>query len=173
MLHRTPSAHAKPATGTGLVTGTLILTPEGPEFIESLQPGDMVLTRDHGAQPVRAVNRALSPSRAITIAPEAAGPGVPWRHLRLAPTQRIGLSGWKAELLFGADQALVPVGDLVSDGTILARTAIGATVTYQLVFDQPQIIFAEGMEVEAAGHARPALHLVDSVQDWDPARASL
>ena len=36
----------------GITSGALVLTPEGPQPIEALMPGDRVLTRDHGAQPV-------------------------------------------------------------------------------------------------------------------------
>jgi hypothetical protein len=173
MLHRDTATYAKATTGTGFTAGTLILTPQGAAFIEDLIPGDLVLTRDHGPQPLRALHRTLSPSRAVTVAPEAIGPGLPWRHLRLAPSQRVAISGWKAELLFAVDETLVPIGDLVSDGTVLARTAIGTTVTWQPVFDTTQIIYAEGMEIEVPARARPALHVVDSTADWDPARASL
>ena len=165
MLNSTPTSSTKSDSGVGFATGTLILTPAGAAFVEDLIPGDLVLTRDHGTQPLRAIHRALSPSRAITIAPEAIGPGLPWRHLRLAPAQRVGMSGWKATLLFGVDEVLVPIGDLVSDGTILARTAIGATVTYLPVFDQTEVIYAEGIEVELAARQRPALHIVDNTQD--------
>ena len=154
MPQRHPPFHAKAANGAGFVTCTLILTPQGAACIEDLQPGDLVLTRDHGPQQLRALHRALSPARAITIAPEAIGPGLPWRHLRLFPSQRIALTGWKARLLFGQDETLVPICDLVSDGTIIARTAIGTTVTYHPVFDQPQVIYAEGIAVEVASQPR-------------------
>ena len=173
MLHRDANSYAKPVIGGGFTAGTLILTPKGPAFIESLQPGDLVLTRDHGPQPLRALHRHLSPSRAITVAPEAIGPGLPWRHLRLASTQRVAISGWKAELLFAVAETLVPIGELVSDGTVLARTAIGAMVTWEPVFDASQIIYAEGIEVEVAARARPALQVIDTAPGWDPARASL
>ncbi|MGL5011459.1 MAG: Hint domain-containing protein [Paracoccaceae bacterium] len=145
----------------GFAAGTLILAQTGPVFIEDLCSGDLVLTRDHGPQPLRGLERSLSDSRAITIAPEAIGPGLPWRHLRLSHNQRILLSGWKAALLFGPDETLVPVGDLVSDGTILASPVIGATPTYQPVFDRPEIIWAEGIEVEvAAKRARRSMQIV-------------
>jgi Hint domain len=173
MLHRNATSYAKAGPASGFAAGTLVLTPEGPEFIEHLSPGDMVMTRDNGPQPLRSLHRSLSPSRAVTIAPQAIGPGLPWRHLRLLPTQRIAISGWKADMLFGVDDTLVPVGDLVSDGTVLARTAIGATVIYQPEFDAVQIIYAEGIEVEVTARARHALYLVDAVDHSAAAPAAL
>lgn len=151
------------AAGFGFAAATLILTPDGTAFIEDLCPGDLVMTRDHGPQPLCGLARSLSDARAITIAPEAIAPGLPWRHLRLSHGQRILMAGWKAKLLFGVEEALVPVGDLVSDGTILARPVIGTTATYQPLFDTPQIIWAEGIEVEvAAALARPALQPISA-----------
>ncbi|MGL4321944.1 MAG: Hint domain-containing protein [Paracoccaceae bacterium] len=173
MLHHNATSYAKASSAMGFTAGTLILTPEGAEFIEHLQPGDLVMTRDNGPQPLRSLHRSLSPSRAVTVAPEAIGPGLPWRHLRLVPTQRIAMSGWKADLLFGLDETLVPVGDLVSDGTILARTAIGATVIYQPEFDVSQIIYVEGMEVEVTARARAALYVVNQADDQETVRTAL
>ena len=37
--------------------GTMIETPDGPRLVEDLQPGDMVTTVDHGAQPLLWVGR--------------------------------------------------------------------------------------------------------------------
>jgi hypothetical protein len=173
MLHRNATSYAKATSGMGFTAGTLILTPEGAEFVELLNPGDLVMTRDHGPQPLRSLHRSLSPSRAVTIAPQAIGPGLPWRHLRLVPSQRIAMSGWKADLLFGLDETLVPVGDLVSDGTVLARTAIGATVIYQPEFDAAQIIYVEGIEVEVMARARPVLYVTDTADKSDAPRVAL
>ena len=166
MLKRDTRAYAKSPPPAGFVTDTLILTPQGVAFIQDLTSGDLVITRDHGPQPLRALHRALSPSRAITVAPEAIGPGLPWRHLRLSPTQRIAVTGWKAALLFGQDETLVPVGDLLSDGSILARPTIGSTVIYQPVFDNPQIIYVEGIEVEVAMQRLAQLHVAKPAHVW-------
>ncbi|MCU0800924.1 MAG: Hint domain-containing protein [Rhodobacteraceae bacterium] len=158
-------AHHFPATApfcqSGFTAGTLLLTPTGPAFVEDLCPGDLLMTRDQGPQPLRGLARGVCDSRAITIAPEAMAPGLPWRPLRLSRSQRVLMAGWKAGLLYGVDETLVPVGDLVSDGTILARPVIGSIVTYQPLFDRPQVIWAEGIEVEVAAmaHLHTPLHL--------------
>ncbi|MEM7722377.1 MAG: Hint domain-containing protein [Pseudomonadota bacterium] len=44
------------ATLVCFVAGTRIATPTGPRRVQSLRPGDMVLTEDHGPQPIRAVS---------------------------------------------------------------------------------------------------------------------
>lgn len=39
------------------VAGARIATAEGPIAVEALRPGDMVLTLDHGSQPLRCGSR--------------------------------------------------------------------------------------------------------------------
>ncbi len=76
-------------TATGLVkvdaipcfvAGTLILTPEGERAVESLRPGDLVLTRDDGnryagSAPVGSRHRASLPRSISAPAPSAAMAG--------------------------------------------------------------------------------------------------
>jgi hypothetical protein len=136
--------------------GTLIATPEGPRAIETLRPGDLVLTRDHGPQPLRWMGEArLRPEdllanpghRPVRIEKGALGDGLPYRDLTLSPQHRLLFGGWRAQVLFGEDEVLVPALALVGD---LAGRAAPAGVRYlHLLFDQHEIIFAEGAEVES------------------------
>lgn len=138
--------------------GTLIDTPSGPKAIEYLQPGDLVLTRDNGAQPLRWIGRvhltaghlALHPEhQPVAIAAGALSAGLPARTLSLSPQHRLLVSGWKAELLFAQLEVLVPVTALRNDRDIRTSPA-KASVTYlHLLFDQHEIIFAEGAAVES------------------------
>ena len=52
--------------------GTQILTPNGYVFVETLQDGDLIETRDNGAQPVRKILRHLTAIR-----------GAPLHHRRI------------------------------------------------------------------------------------------
>ncbi len=62
----------------GFALGTLILTPHGPEFVENLAPGDLVMTQDAGAQPLTRVTRTIPPHIQCLSPRDATGP---WRHL--------------------------------------------------------------------------------------------
>ncbi len=143
--------------------GARILTPGGERPVEDLAPGDMVVTRDAGAQPVRLVARTeLSPAR-LAIAPRlapvriaagalggAAGPAVPRRDLVLSPQHRVLMEGAANECLFGARQVLVAAADLVGrPGVSRERVRAGGVEYLHLLLDGHHIVMAEGMAVES------------------------
>lgn len=75
--------------------GARIATPKGARRIESLRPGDRVLTRDHGLQPILwrvsrnpSFNDAAS-TRPVRIRAGAFGAGQPARGLSLSPQHRV------------------------------------------------------------------------------------
>jgi hypothetical protein len=84
-------------------SGTLIKTPNGQTLIEQLAPGDMVLTMDHGPQPIRWIGSSKRPAvgnmAPILIRKGALGNT---RDLRVSPQHRMLLSGWHAEVLFAS-----------------------------------------------------------------------
>lgn len=138
--------------------GTLIETVNGPVAVEDLQVGDLVLTMDGGAQPlmwsgsrrVGAHELAIDPEkRPVCFAPDALGEGKPSRALRVSPQHRMFLQDWRAQLMFGADEVLVPAKALINDSTIL-RDNSGEEVEYfHLLFEEHQIIFTEGAPTES------------------------
>jgi len=129
--------------------GTLILTPSGQRAVETLQAGDLVMTRDHGPQVLRWVGRRLVPGigrfAPIRFAPGALGNT---RALLVSPQHRMLLGGWRAELLFGQDEVLVAAKHLVNDGSVRVQPV--ALVSYvHLMFDRHEIIEAEGVPSES------------------------
>jgi Hint domain len=138
--------------------GTLIATPSGPRLVEDLRPGDLVLTLDKGAQPVRWVGRVDLSSghlqrhpehRPVRILRGALAPGLPVRDLILSPQHRVMMRGWKAELLFAEPEVLVPAVALRNDDDICIRQPAAGVSYLHLLFDRHEIIFAEGSEVES------------------------
>ncbi|MCB1367201.1 MAG: Hint domain-containing protein [Rhodobacteraceae bacterium] len=139
--------------------GTRILTPQGDRLVEDLKPGDLVITQDHGAQPIRAVaRRSLSAAqleaspqfRAIRIRRGALGGGLPLRDLVVSPQHRMLVGGRDTNLLFGLDAALASARCLVNGGAIgLAPEAPSGLDYIHLVFDRHQIIFAESAPTES------------------------
>ncbi len=131
------------------VAGTMIATPEGERLVEELQPGDLVLTQDDGAQPIRwqgsrtvAAQDKFAP---IRIRPDTFGTH---RELLLSPEHRVLIRDNLAELLFGDREVLVAAKDLVNDKSVTRIE--GGHVTYvHLMFDRHQVVFSEGLATES------------------------
>ncbi len=124
--------------------GTLIKTDQGERPIEELAAGDMVLTMDHGYQPIRWIG---STKRAATgdLAPILIRKGALGndRDLRVSPQHRMLLQGWQAELLFGELEVLATAKSLLNDHSIL-RDEGGEVEYFHMLFDTHEIIWAEG-----------------------------
>ena len=140
----------------GFGPGTLIATTEGELPVEWLTPGDRVITRDHGAQPLRwmgydritarqmADNPDLYPCR---IEPDAFGPGAPDHPLLLSPRHRVLLRGSALELHFATSEAFGGAKHLAHPA---ADGLYQAGLTYfHLLFDAHQIVAANGLWCES------------------------
>ncbi|MBF9051116.1 2,3,4,5-tetrahydropyridine-2,6-carboxylate N-succinyltransferase [Roseobacter sp. HKCCD9010] len=131
------------------VRGTKILTDRGDVLVEDLRVGDMVVTRDHGVQPIRWIG-----SREVAaegrFAPVVIEAGTFGRHgtLRLSPQHRVMMTHHMAELLFGEDEVLVAAKDLVNDCSV--RIEEGGNVEYfHLLFDAHEVIWSNGLLTES------------------------
>lgn len=131
------------------VAGTMIATPDGPVRVEELQPGDMVITRDEGPQPLRWIGmrrvEATGDFAPIFIAADTFG-----NHgdLFLSPLHRVLIHDSLAELLFGEREVLIAARDLVNDRSV--RRIEGGQVEYvHILFDRHQVVFSEGLATES------------------------
>jgi len=130
--------------------GTRILTPEGPRPIETLRPGDMVITRDDGAQPIRWIGSRMDrgDGKNDPIRFETGGAFGAERPLLVSPQHRMLVQGYRAELICGEEEVLVSAKHLV-DG-VNVRIAPCRAVTYiHLMLDRHQVIYAEGAATES------------------------
>ncbi len=131
------------------VAGTMIRTPRGQRAVETLKPGDLVMTRDEGAQPLRWIGRrtiaATGDFAPIHIAANTFGRH---RDLALSPLHRVLIRDATAELLFGEGEVLVAARDLVNDCSV--RRIEGGDVEYvHILFDRHQVVYSEGLETES------------------------
>jgi len=137
---------------TGVVcftAGTRIMTVSGERPIETLEPGDLVLTMDHGYQPIRWIGSTTVEAKG-NLAPIVIEEGVLGnsRTLRVSPQHRMLLSGWQAELLYDTAEVLAPAKALINDQSI--RREEGGTVEYfHMLFDVHEIVYAEGAPSES------------------------
>jgi len=149
--------------------GTRIATPRGQRPIEELKVGDLVVTRDHGLQPIRWIQSRTVPA-IDRFAPVRIRPGVVTgleTDLLVSPQHRMLFQGYQAELLFGDSEVLVAATHLVDGLDVTTET--GGTVTYiHMMFDQHEIIYAEGAASESFHPGEIGLSAVS-----DPAREEL
>ncbi|WP_223191409.1 Hint domain-containing protein [Paracoccus thiocyanatus] len=139
--------------------GTLIDTPHGPVPVESLSVGDLVLTADHGPQPVRWIGRRrfsaerlaahearLTP---IRIKAGALGPNVPLADLVVSPQHRILLRSRAALRMFGTNEILAAAKQLLQiDGVDLA-TDLPEVEYVHILFDRHEVVWANGTATES------------------------
>lgn len=142
-------AAADYATPVCLVAGTLVQTRAGSVPIEQIEPGDLVMTRDNGWQPVRwtGARHVRAEGR---FAPVRFAPGVLGNDNALMVSQqhRVLLEGWRAELICGTCQTLATAVHLINDDTV--RLMPGGTVCYvHLLFDSHEVIRTNGCWTES------------------------
>jgi hypothetical protein len=132
------------------VAGARIETDRGLVPVEEIEVGDLIVTLDHGLQPVRWRGSRTVPScgeHSAVIIPK--GRLGDHDELRVSPQHRVHLSGWRAELYCGSDEVLVKAVHLVRSG-VLRQDHSGAPVSYHhLLFDRHEIIRAEGLWSES------------------------
>ncbi|WP_234988821.1 Hint domain-containing protein [Tropicibacter naphthalenivorans] len=131
------------------MAGTVVLTLDGALPVEFINEGDRVITRDSGMAVVKQVRRIRRKLPAVGIKAGSLGNTRPDRDAVFPATQELLVRDWRAETLFGASQALVPVARLV-DGEFVRDLGEVEMETVELVFDAPHILYADGLEVASA-----------------------
>lgn len=137
--------------------GTRMATPHGYRAIERIKPGDLVLTKDAGAQPVRRVstNTHIGHGNAAPVHFDK-GSIANTRPLRLSQQHRVLVRSPELALYFGLEEALVPAKALINGTTV--RKAPCPTISYiHVMLDQHHILFAEGAECESLFREPPAI----------------
>ncbi|WP_169447671.1 Hint domain-containing protein [Paracoccus zeaxanthinifaciens] len=157
---------------TCFASGTMIRTPHGPRPIEALTDGDLVLTRDNGAQPVlwkgtramSAVELLCQPQLCpIRIRAGALGPGCPSADLVVSPQHRILIRSGIARRMFGASEVLVAAKQLLGIDGIEAMPP--SAVTYHhILLPRHEIVFANGAEAETFFAGPQAMAALDDAQ---------
>ena len=133
----------------GFLPGTQLLTRQGDRRVESIQPGDDIISRDLGLVRCLAVDPYLCTSNAIWFAPGSLGDSRPDCDLILPADQQVLLRDWRAKAIFGSPQALARAGSLV-DGEFICDLGPHEMTLTVLRFSRPNVIYAGGLEVATA-----------------------
>ena len=117
--------------------------------IEDLQVGDRVLTRDDGAQPIRWIGqstvRATGAEAPVVITKGALHNA---EDLIVSPDHRVFVYQRQDALGLGRSEVFVKVRHLIN-GTTIYQSESCFMEYFQLLFDDHQIIYAEGIAAES------------------------
>jgi hypothetical protein len=142
--------------------GTRIITRKGALRIENLRVGDKVLTRDNGYKEIRWIGQS-SVAAYGKFAPILFHPGALGNQfeLLLSAEHRVLLSGWQCELLTGETETLIAAKHLVNNPLVERR--VGGLITYyHILFEQHEIVFANGVACESFYPNTMAMQALDT-----------
>lgn len=130
---------------TGIAFGSVVLTAQGERAVETLSPGDRVITRDGIRRLSAAITDELT-GTVVRISASALGHDRPEADVLLAPGQLILLRDWRAQALYGRTAALVPVSRL-TDGEYICVQEARTIQVVTLCFEQPCVVYVNGLEI--------------------------
>lgn len=155
------AANQLTADNTGVTcfdADTLIQTASGPVRAGDLQVGDLVLTVDNGAQPIRWVgSRTLDAAelssqphlRPIRIAKGALGRDMPSADLVVSPQHRVLVRSRIAQRMFSVPEVLVAAKTLLELPGIEVADDMEAVTYVHFLFDSHQVVFSNGALTES------------------------
>ncbi|KAB6718097.1 MULTISPECIES: Hint domain-containing protein [Roseobacteraceae] len=142
-----------PKSLSGFGPGVMIETSEGPQPVEWLRPGDLLLTRDHGYQPLLWVGRSALDEAHVTkplrIFAGALGERAPERDLILSPDHHILLSAPQIELYFAEAEVFVPVSDIATEAEAAYAIPHPEYAYCHLLMKEHEVLLAEGVWIES------------------------
>ncbi|MGB0505549.1 MAG: Hint domain-containing protein [Pikeienuella sp.] len=150
--------------------GAMIRTLFGLTPVEEIIAGDLIATRDNGYQPVRYVARrklkqddlAKAPHlKPIIIRKGSLGEGRPNQDLMVSPQHRMLICGFQARVMFESEETLAPALALVNDKSIRVAKGKKQVEYIHLVFDQHEIVWADGAVTESFYPGAEAMNGLD------------
>tara|TARA_B110000977_G_scaffold111358_1_gene144465 strand:- start:620 stop:2440 length:1821 start_codon:yes stop_codon:yes gene_type:complete len=146
-----------------LFPGTLVATHSGLRKIEDLKVSDPVMTQDNGLQKIGWIGKTTvcgDDKFAPVNFAKSVFPGA-LSDLTVSPQHRMLIKGYRAELLFGQSEVLVPALHMIG-GKDVVRKPQGSVTYIHIMFEQHEIIFANGIPAESF---HPAAFGVDRLAD--------
>ena len=152
---------------------TRLSTPDGPRQIRDIRPGDLIQTRDNGAQPVLWTGHrrmsgarlyAMPHLRPIRFRAGALGIGRPEDDLLVSPQHRMLIKGAAAQALFNTPEVLVAAEDLINDGSIMVDHMLREVTYVHILLESHNIVWANGLQTESFHPSNTALDTVEEGQ---------
>jgi len=140
------------------VAGTRILTATGERKVETLVEGDLIVTQDHGPQPLlwvgctrfTAASLSTNPRQApIRIGARTLADTLPARPLMVSPQHRILVSGPSVQRICGKREVLIPAKALLERFGVSQAVPEEDVLYYHLLFERHELVQAEGALCES------------------------
>lgn len=153
-------------------TGTMIATAKGTQPIESLKPGDCVVTRDNGYQEIAWVgHRHFSGQdleqhedlRPILIKAGALGNNAPEQDIMVSPNHRMLITNDATALLFDERETLVAAKHLLGKQGV-SRVNTGDVGYHHVLFEHHEVILGNGCWSESFQPGDYSLGTLDDAQ---------
>lgn len=147
LMTMTKSEPAAPLASsvTGFGVGTAIRTENGAQAVETLRPGDRVITRYGKPVNILAVTETLPEQTVIRVDRNAFGQTTPRRDLVVGSGQLVMLTAPILDWLFDCTAALLPVRHLTCIAGINEIVLDRPQPLLRLQLDAPRIVFGSGL----------------------------
>ncbi|GGF63007.1 Hint domain-containing protein [Mameliella alba] len=168
---QTLAARSDPGGVICFTPRTRILTPRGPVPVGLLCEGDLVQTKDSGAQPICWIGSrrmsgarlfAMPALRPIRLRTGALGLGQPNSDILVSPDHRMVVRGAPAQALFNTPEVLVTARDLVDCKGVVQDSTVKEVTYVHLLLPRHEVLFADGVETESFHPANTALTSLDA-----------
>jgi len=137
--------------------GTMITTAQGDVAIEMLKPGQLVLTRDNGYQPVRWIGARYMSGRflldnphirPVMVLADAFGPGLPAKDTMMSPNTRIPVASEGRRFSLTDREEPVAIKNLVNHKSVQQVDTTGIEYLH-VMFARHEVISANGIWIES------------------------
>ncbi len=138
--------------------GSMVDTPHGRVAVEDLRIGDLVNTRDHGAQEVRWIGKKFLNAGRLDRAPhlqpiliraDSIAPGVPDRDMRVSPQHRMLVENTATQLWLGEDEVLVKAQHMTHRPGIDQVQAEEGVTYIHVMFDRHEVLLVDNAWTES------------------------
>lgn len=161
---------------TCFARGTMIATVNGDVAIQDLRAGDLVLTKDNGAQSIKWIGSSVVENlsllekekvRPIRIKAGALGKNSPMTDLLVSPQHRVLIRSVIAEKMFGQKEVLIAAKQLLQLDGIDVVSDMDTVEYFHMLFSAHEVVVSNGAETESLFTGAEALKSlpVESVEE--------
>jgi hypothetical protein len=163
-----------------LTSGTRIRTPEGSRLVQDPRIGDMVQTKDNGAQEIVSKDARRMTGASMFAMPHlrpvrmgALGVERPDEELFVSLSHRMLIQEDEVMAMFNTPEILVAVKNLINSKAVTVNVSVQEVTCIHLLLSKHQMLWANGVETESFHPASAALKALEAFDRKQLLRNSL